>query len=188
MPQEVHESNESNENGSFSSFQPNKICLLALFSHGGITKPHITNCMRFPDLFAIGESLVGLKTRQDNHSHKIAQLHANTDDVETYGHRNFLLHIVEIVTALVVGAALTLMKVWWSRRASRDLHTFTTDHPTIRRTHHGTSREEDSKDGERTGSNVEDSHEVLFKTLKTLMDQRDILTPSDQRAPGLTFS
>ena len=50
---------------SFPLFQAGKICLLAVFANGGEPNPHITSCMGFQDLFAIGSNLEVLKKKNE---------------------------------------------------------------------------------------------------------------------------
>ena len=91
----------------FPLLQAGKICLLAVFANGGEPNPHITSCMGFQDLFAIGSNLEVLKKKNERHTDKVATIHQNTDECETVSYASLLTNLAELIT--LATAALYLI-------------------------------------------------------------------------------
>ena len=84
--------------------------MLAIFANGGESSPHITSCMSFKDLFAIGHSLEAIRKKTDTHTKKIATVHGQTDQCEEVALASLLTNIAEFMV-VVTGVVIAMYKI-----------------------------------------------------------------------------
>ena len=118
--------------------QDGKICILAVFAHGGTADPQVTSCLTLGQLFAIGSSLQRLTNRSTAHEQHIRRVHEYTDDTERLGFASVILGVVEVL-GLVVGAILAI-RTKCGRRAAAQINE-EEDAVALRRIPHGASHE-----------------------------------------------
>ncbi len=118
--------------------QDGKICILAVFAHGGTADPQVTSCLTLGQLFAIGSSLQRLTNRSTAHEQHIRRVHEYTDDTERLGLASVILGVVEVL-GLVVGAILAI-RTKCGRRAAAQINE-EEDAVALRRIPHGASHE-----------------------------------------------
>ena len=121
-----------------TSRQDGKICILAVFAHGGTAVPQVTSCLSLGQLFAIGASLQHLTNKSAAHEQHIRRVHEYTDDTERLGFASVILGVVEVL-GLVVGAILAI-RTKCGRRAAAQINE-EEDAVALRRIPHGASHE-----------------------------------------------